>query len=146
MRRNKLQDLFGLSEDDDLRAWYRLSPLLRFLQTERLWRTFVLLGGTSDPAPDPQSPFYFPPEKRAGARHGGPGVRPLGGAEFSRDIDFAVAVEPANLDRLRRALSDLGAVPIFFPPLSREALARTLEAGAVSPALGGGGAGGPLDS
>ena len=47
-----------------------------------------------------------------------------GGAEFSRDIDFAVAVAPANLRRLQKALDDLGAEPIFFPPLSAEVLKR----------------------
>lgn len=47
-----------------------------------------------------------------------------GGAEFSRDIDFAVAVAPANLRRLRQALDDLGAEPIFFPPLSSAVLRR----------------------
>jgi hypothetical protein len=47
-----------------------------------------------------------------------------GGAEFSRDIDFAVAVSAGNLARLRRALRRLRAEPIFFPPLSAGALRR----------------------
>jgi hypothetical protein len=47
-----------------------------------------------------------------------------GGAEFSRDVDFAVAVDARNLDRLRAALRDLEAEPVFFPPLSTEALQR----------------------
>ena len=47
-----------------------------------------------------------------------------GAAEFSRDIDFAVSVSAGNLDRLRRALDDLRAKPVFFPPLSGEALRR----------------------
>jgi hypothetical protein len=47
-----------------------------------------------------------------------------GAAEFSRDIDLAVAVSPGNLDRLRAALEDLKAEPIFFPPLSAAALSR----------------------
>jgi hypothetical protein len=32
-----------------------------------------------------------------------------GAAEFTRDVDLAVAVAPANLERLRRALADLEA-------------------------------------
>ena len=32
-----------------------------------------------------------------------------GAAEFTRDVDFAVAVDPANLKRLREALAQLGA-------------------------------------
>jgi hypothetical protein len=47
-----------------------------------------------------------------------------GAAEFTRDVDFAVAVAPGNLDRLRRALEDLDAEPIYFPPLSASVLAR----------------------
>jgi len=47
-----------------------------------------------------------------------------GAAEFSRDIDFAVAVSAGNLDRLRAALDELRAEPIFYPPLSEDALRR----------------------
>ena len=47
-----------------------------------------------------------------------------GAAEFTRDVDFAVAVGPANLDRLRAALDDLEAEPVFFPPLSVAVLRR----------------------
>jgi hypothetical protein len=47
-----------------------------------------------------------------------------GGAEFSRDIDFAIAVTAGNLDRLRDALAELAAEPVYFPPLSEDALRR----------------------
>jgi hypothetical protein len=47
-----------------------------------------------------------------------------GAAEFTRDVDFAVAVAPANLDRLRAALDELEAEPVFFPPLSAAVLRR----------------------
>ncbi len=47
-----------------------------------------------------------------------------GAAEFSRDIDIAVAVDSRNLLRLRAALADLRAEPVFFPPLSAGALRR----------------------
>jgi hypothetical protein len=47
-----------------------------------------------------------------------------GAAEFTRDIDLAVAVEPRNLDRLRSALAELRAEPIFFPALSAAVLRR----------------------
>jgi hypothetical protein len=47
-----------------------------------------------------------------------------GGAEFSRDVDFAVAVDAGNLRRLQAALADLNAEPIYFPKLSAEALRR----------------------
>jgi hypothetical protein len=48
-----------------------------------------------------------------------------GGAEFSRDIDFAVLASPENLDRLRGALEDLSAEVIAVPPFE----ARYLERG-----------------
>ncbi len=45
----------------------------------------------------------------------------FGAAEFSRDIDVAVAIDARNLARLRAALSELRAEPVFFPPLSARA-------------------------
>jgi len=47
-----------------------------------------------------------------------------GAAEFTRDVDLAVAVSPQNLSRLRAALADLEAEAVFFPPLSASALRR----------------------
>ncbi len=47
-----------------------------------------------------------------------------GAAEFTRDVDFAVAVGPRNLDRLRAALDELEAEPVFFPLLSAAVLRR----------------------
>ena len=47
-----------------------------------------------------------------------------GGAEFTRDVDFAVTVAAGNLDRLRAALAELEAEPVFFPSLSAAALRR----------------------
>jgi hypothetical protein len=38
-----------------------------------------------------------------------------GAAEFSRDLDLLVLVEPDNLDRLRKALLDMEAAPISVP-------------------------------
>ena len=45
-----------------------------------------------------------------------------GAAEFSRDVDVAVAADDKNLNRLRRALSELQADPVFVPPLGPEVL------------------------
>jgi hypothetical protein len=41
-----------------------------------------------------------------------------GAAEFTRDVDFAVAVARGNLGRLRAALEELEAEPVSSPPLS----------------------------
>jgi hypothetical protein len=45
-----------------------------------------------------------------------------GGAEFSRDVDFAVGPDRPNLARLAKALAALQAEPIYLPPLGAEVL------------------------
>ena len=45
-----------------------------------------------------------------------------GAAEFTRDVDLAVAVSPANLERLRQSLAALETEQVFFPALSASAL------------------------
>ena len=47
-----------------------------------------------------------------------------GAAEFSRDTDFAILADPANLVRLRRALDDLQARVIAVPPFELKYLNR----------------------
>lgn len=47
-----------------------------------------------------------------------------GAAEFSRDSDFIVLAVPANLEALKNALKALKAVPVYFPDLSLEYLAK----------------------
>jgi hypothetical protein len=56
-------------------AWYGLTPQERWAQTERLWATYLALGGSLDPEPDTQSPFF---DREAPGRtplDGRPGVR-----------------------------------------------------------------------
>lgn len=47
-----------------------------------------------------------------------------GAAEFSRDTDFAILADAANLARLRKALTDLRAEPIAMPPFELKYLRR----------------------
>ncbi len=47
-----------------------------------------------------------------------------GAAEFSRDTDFALHADAANLERLQAAIRELQAVVIAVPPLSLENLRR----------------------
>ncbi len=47
-----------------------------------------------------------------------------GAAEFSRDTDFAILAESANLARLRKALAELQAEPIAVPPFELKFLRR----------------------
>ena len=53
---------------------------------------------------------------------GGQACIAYGGAEFSRDIDFAILATTQNLTALEAALSELRADVIAVPPLSLEAL------------------------
>ena len=47
-----------------------------------------------------------------------------GAAEFSRDADFAILADVANLARLRKALAELQAEPIAVPPFAVKYLRR----------------------
>lgn len=40
--------------------WYRLSPLERLRESQKMWAAYLALGGSFDPEPDTQSPFYDP--------------------------------------------------------------------------------------
>lgn len=44
--------------------WYAMTPQERFQQSMKLWDSYVQLGGTLAPEPDPQSPFFEPEEWR----------------------------------------------------------------------------------
>lgn len=50
--------------------WYSLTPMERFLESEKLWEIYLSLGGSLDPEPDTQSPFF---DRKA------PGSRPVDG-------------------------------------------------------------------
>lgn len=47
--------------------WMLLSPKKRFKEASKLWGVYLSLGGSLDPEPDPQSPFYFPEVQGKGA-------------------------------------------------------------------------------
>jgi hypothetical protein len=57
--------------------WYQLSPQQRWQETTRLWQTFHILGGTLDPEPDTESPFFDAKSWRAKPAHGRAGMRVL---------------------------------------------------------------------
>lgn len=38
--------------------WLTLTPAQRILETTKLWEFYIALGGSLDPEPDTQSPFY----------------------------------------------------------------------------------------
>lgn len=40
--------------------WAKLTPQQRYIESCKLWSTYLALGGSLDPEPDSQSPFHFP--------------------------------------------------------------------------------------
>jgi len=71
--RLRAEDIVG----EEWAEWYALRPEERFLESMKLWDTYVALGGSLEPEPDTQSPFFDPEEWRANAVDGRPGVRVL---------------------------------------------------------------------
>ncbi len=61
--------------DAEWAEWYRMDPPQRWAETEKLWGAYLALGGSLDPEPDTQSPFFDAEEWREVSAHGGPGVR-----------------------------------------------------------------------
>jgi hypothetical protein len=68
---------YAPAEDREVLEWWMLTPARRFAESERLWATYLALGGSLEPEPDWQSPFYFPDTPRARAADGRPGVHSL---------------------------------------------------------------------
>jgi hypothetical protein len=73
VRRIRAEELVG----EEWAAWYALSPAERFLESMKLWETYLALGGSLEPEPDTQSPFFDPEEWRENAAHGRTSVRVL---------------------------------------------------------------------
>lgn len=57
--------------------WYRLTPLERWRESARLWVHYQQIGGSLDPEPDPESPFYDGSPPGPGPLDGRPGLRVL---------------------------------------------------------------------
>ena len=61
--------------DPEWAEWYRMSPAERWAESGRLWAAYLALGGSLDPEPDTQSPFFDPSAPGPGAPDGRPGLR-----------------------------------------------------------------------
>ena len=72
-----LMSEFGADEiaEDEWTEWRKLTPEQRFLESMKLWETYMALGGSLEPEPDTQSPFFDAEEWRENLAHGRPGVR-----------------------------------------------------------------------
>lgn len=55
--------------------WYLMTPEERWHASSRLWEIYLSLGGTLDPEPDTQSPFFDEQEWREISTHGRTGLR-----------------------------------------------------------------------
>jgi hypothetical protein len=55
--------------------WYLLTPQQRWAETEKLWQHYLAIGGSLDPEPDTQSPFFDVATWRATSLDGRSGVR-----------------------------------------------------------------------
>jgi hypothetical protein len=73
MRVIEPKDIVG----EEWAEWYRLTPRERFAESMKLWDAYLALGGSLEPEPDTQSPFFDPEEWRASAPDGRSGVRVL---------------------------------------------------------------------
>lgn len=77
---NVLRELKALlaslpDNNEEVIEWYRKSPVRRFIESQEMWNDFLALGGSLDPEPDSQSPFYpfeaqgkIPADGRSGVR------------------------------------------------------------------------------
>ena len=45
---------------EELGEWSALTPQERWRESTRLWEVYLSLGGSLDPEPDTQSPFFDP--------------------------------------------------------------------------------------
>jgi hypothetical protein len=59
--------------------WWSLTPAQRLAESEKLWATYLALGGSLDPEPDTQSPFDFSEVPGPRLAHGRAGVYRLRG-------------------------------------------------------------------
>lgn len=63
--------------EEEWADWYRLTPAQRWQESQKLWASYLALGGSLDSEPDTQSPFFDADEWRASLAHGRPSVRVL---------------------------------------------------------------------
>ena len=76
------------------------------------------------PSPIRKVLFTFRRHRVRALLMGGQACILYGAAEFSRDTDFVVLCDAQNLRRLRAALRELNAQPVFVPPLDEKHLLR----------------------
>jgi len=71
--RQQAEDLVGA----EWAEWYFMTPKQRWLESEKLWQTYLAHGGSLAPEPDTQSPFFDEEEWRELSAYGRPSLRIL---------------------------------------------------------------------
>ncbi len=69
----KTDDIF----DAEWAEWYQMTPEQRWEETQKLWAFYLKVGGSLDPEPDTQSPFYAVFTPRSVPSNGRAGLRIL---------------------------------------------------------------------
>lgn len=60
--------------DPEWAEWYMMTPKQRWEETEKLWSVYLMLGGSLEPEPDAESPFFDAEAPGAVPADGRPGV------------------------------------------------------------------------
>jgi hypothetical protein len=68
------EDLFT---EPEWLEWFALTPQQRWAESEKLWAHYLEIGGTLEPEPDTQSPFFDPDAPGPEPAHGRTGLRAL---------------------------------------------------------------------
>ena len=55
--------------------WYSMTPMERWEESGKLWEMYLAMGGSLDPEPDPQSPFFDPDDPQSFPIDGGRELR-----------------------------------------------------------------------
>jgi hypothetical protein len=70
-------EVASLFTEPDWLEWFAITSAERFAESEKLWADYLEFGGTLDPEPDTQSPFFDPDEWREVSADGRAGVHLL---------------------------------------------------------------------
>lgn len=52
------REVTAAGDGEEWADWYALTPQQRWEESSKLWQTYLALGGSLDPEPDTQSPFF----------------------------------------------------------------------------------------
>ena len=98
---------------DEWQEWFRMAPLDRWSESMKLWAQYLAKEAALIPNPIHKVLSTFQNCKVRALLMGGQACVFYGAAEFSRDTDFAILADEANLQCLQ-------ADKAYWEPLKRE--------------------------